>query len=511
MLVKIGSGRLVRFWEGHFKRVSSLAITKDDGFLVSAGEDAFIHVWDIASVMNEAHVSRPSDIKPFRTWSEHSLPVTQVVCGFAGVSSRVVSVSLDHTMKIWDIPSGVLVYSVLFPSGLTCVALDPLDRYAVVGSRDSNLYRIDLIEDLATNQQQQQQQTSLQNKNKLSGGHTLPVTCVCITNNGQTIVSGGLDGTVVCWDPFSCNPSATLTRVKGGQIAAVSVCKYPTALKLGQNRTKKSAIILQPFSKFPKHRKAEEIPEAVAVPIHPLMVNAMRQELNDIWDDETTGQEVIPHTDSELVQHMTNFLVDEHPFTGFQSSLKDKVKEYKEREKRWQSVIQQLYSNQVDTAFRAGGSKPPQFPKKEHTEDQALDTPTLPLPLASTTNSSSGGTDQILIPFQLSETATTRQKRNLKSKFKSNSRSRNTTTTTMTPEEEEQLRRERVKQDKLRLMAKVRGRKASKAKRVLRAVALEANAQKAAKRQRPKGSSPSPSPTPSKKKRLSFSKSKATD
>jgi len=51
------------------------------------------------SIASTLTLSRPP--APLRTWSQHSLPVTQVAIGVGkGISARVFSVSLDHTLKV---------------------------------------------------------------------------------------------------------------------------------------------------------------------------------------------------------------------------------------------------------------------------------------------------------------------------------------------------------------------------------------------------------------------------
>ena len=41
------TGVLLRVWEGHYRAVSSACFTSDNAFLVSAGHDASIHVWNV--------------------------------------------------------------------------------------------------------------------------------------------------------------------------------------------------------------------------------------------------------------------------------------------------------------------------------------------------------------------------------------------------------------------------------------------------------------------------------
>lgn len=43
-VVQVGTGRLLRSWAAHYKAVTSLRLSDDDSLLISASDDASIHV-----------------------------------------------------------------------------------------------------------------------------------------------------------------------------------------------------------------------------------------------------------------------------------------------------------------------------------------------------------------------------------------------------------------------------------------------------------------------------------
>jgi pre-rRNA-processing protein IPI3 len=97
---KIATGVLYRSFDAHYKRISALRFTDDDTALVSASDDASVNVWLLTKLLDEQEdiTVAPS---PYYSWSDHSLPVTDIVCGTGTFgSARIWTSSLDHTVKV---------------------------------------------------------------------------------------------------------------------------------------------------------------------------------------------------------------------------------------------------------------------------------------------------------------------------------------------------------------------------------------------------------------------------
>jgi len=256
-LWETSSGLLLRVWEGHYKKVNSIAFTDDDSLMISGGEDGIINAWNMAHVLDEAASSENSQsssiIKPLFTWSQHSLPVTHVYCGVGGVCARVVSTSLDRTCKLWDLSTGSLVCSVVFPTSLTCAILDPSEHAVYVGGLDGIVYVVHLfnlasISDHTVNARENSQQ--------VFKAHTKSVSCLSMSFDGSVLVSGSIDGTCIVWDVVSRQPLRTFAQHKGpvtglfiiprpADIADTSTSTAPSSSE------RKSQRSLQTFKKFP--------------------------------------------------------------------------------------------------------------------------------------------------------------------------------------------------------------------------------------------------------------------
>ena len=89
-----GTGQLLTSWRAHYKQITAICFTGEHAFIVTAGEDGIINVWSLASVYDSAQ------LEPFITWSEHTLPITNLYRGLGGARARIISSSLDRTCRV---------------------------------------------------------------------------------------------------------------------------------------------------------------------------------------------------------------------------------------------------------------------------------------------------------------------------------------------------------------------------------------------------------------------------
>jgi WD40 repeat protein len=119
----------------------------------------------------------------------HALPGhSRAVYGVAHVhvARQVVSASLDRTLKLWDIDSGMLLRTFTsHGSWVNAVAVTPDGRSAISAGADNTLIMWDLAGGEYT---------------RILTGHDGPVTAVAITPDGRRVVSGSLDRTICVWN-----------------------------------------------------------------------------------------------------------------------------------------------------------------------------------------------------------------------------------------------------------------------------------------------------------------------
>ena len=413
------SGALIASWEAHIKKVTAVALSPDGALLATASEDATVAVWSlpaVAAAMQDA-VSARRPPAPLRMWSLHSLSVTGVAfCGGGGGSgvggcsggrARVVSTSLDHTARVWDVATGACLATYTLPSFLTCVACDPCGRFAVVGSGDSIIYRINLLPfdsnssssssfvsfassssdgSVASSSAASASSYSLQPPEQCKyEGHSRPITSVAVNGNGARVVSASLDGSVVVWDTLSRQPvlrfaghngavncvviaplPGTIAEPNAAVLPVVPLKKASTQNPLAQTQLSVS----QAFASNPanaKKRSREEATAAAAAAsdaktlggLPAYVLPEVQFGVDEIWRDADDGDD---DADTAL-----DAMVDEAVRTGAEEerakadgakvdsakTLERMLSEARASEARWKAAANNLYQLNLKQAISA--------------------------------------------------------------------------------------------------------------------------------------------------------------
>eukprot|EP00069_Balaena_mysticetus_P010476 bmy_06648T0 len=140
-LWEVSTGNLLVILSRHYQDVSCLQFTGDSSHFVSGGKDCLVLAWSLCSVL-QADPSRTPG--PRHVWSRHTLPITDLHCGFGGPLARVATASLDQTVKLWEISSGELLLSVLFDVSIMAVTMDLAEHHMFCGGSDGSIFQVDL-------------------------------------------------------------------------------------------------------------------------------------------------------------------------------------------------------------------------------------------------------------------------------------------------------------------------------------------------------------------------------
>lgn len=195
----------------HVQAVSCIAATPYH--LLTGSDDSNVHVWSLAQLL-ELH-SSVDEQEPLVSFSNHRGAITALAVSAAPAaaggggggsnpeSSFCVSASKDKTCVIWNYRSGQVLRTLLFPSFPMCLALDPAARGVFASTQDGAIYSVDFFstkppllgrgsEDAST---VVQIATPLCTAPVESG----PATCVALTHDGTTLLSGHPKGQVHVW------------------------------------------------------------------------------------------------------------------------------------------------------------------------------------------------------------------------------------------------------------------------------------------------------------------------
>ncbi|TDL24019.1 WD40 repeat-like protein [Rickenella mellea] len=145
-LWEVASGIMFNAWDAHYRRVSVLRFTHDGAALISGSDDSGVSVWSLSSLLdNELQNELP---EPYASLSDHTLPITDIVCGLGAFPNcRVLTSSADHSVKLWDLASRTQLATFLFPHPIACLAFEPAERlfFAASSDADGSIHQVHLF------------------------------------------------------------------------------------------------------------------------------------------------------------------------------------------------------------------------------------------------------------------------------------------------------------------------------------------------------------------------------
>ena len=217
----LASGRLLAVLSRHYQTVTALRFTDDGSHFVSAADDGLAAVWPVAACVDPESARHG---QPLHVWAHHSLPVTGLHVGGGGVRARVVTCSRDQTCKVYQLSSGQLLLSVSFDVGLTAVTVGPAESRVFCGTAGGAILSFSLTDPPRS----LEQHVSTEAAGALTG-HSGRVTCLTVTQDGGTLVSGSDDQTARLWHVPSGQCVRTLPQ--RGAVTNVSLVAWPAALR----------------------------------------------------------------------------------------------------------------------------------------------------------------------------------------------------------------------------------------------------------------------------------------
>jgi len=233
---QVASGNLLKIVNsGHVGAIRSLCVSSGDGsMVVSGGEDSVIRIWTMADLLD---IQNGGDtlIKAVCSISSHSLAITWLqFTGTVGNHMKLISSSLDRTVKIFHVGSCTEICSIGYPCAIACVVLDRTEQVLFAAGVNGDIYETHLYPYVPMQQQQQQQQqiivtsnskattggalnfggtkiVNVEKGNVLHQSHSDYVTGLFLTLDESKLISTSLDGTIVIRDVVSKQVLRTMT------------------------------------------------------------------------------------------------------------------------------------------------------------------------------------------------------------------------------------------------------------------------------------------------------------
>ncbi|PCH44265.1 WD40 repeat-like protein [Wolfiporia cocos MD-104 SS10] len=241
---EIASGIMYNAWDAHYRQVNVLRFTQDGAALLSGSEDSSISAWAVSRLLDDDLQNELPT--PYCTFSDHTLPVTDIVCGIGSFpSSRVLTAAVDHTVKLWDLSSKSLLTTFYFPQPISCLTWDVTERLFFAASADGSIHQVNLFrqrEDtigrgameavggggVSDAIRIEDQDPQAARKRLISVGQ--PVTALTISLTSALLVVGTATGAIHTYDIASHQLLRTLATHKGMTITYIATLLRPPDL-----------------------------------------------------------------------------------------------------------------------------------------------------------------------------------------------------------------------------------------------------------------------------------------
>ena len=164
-------GRPLRKLEGHENEVNSVRCSPNGQYVLSGSDDYSVRLWDLPSG------------KPLRVLAGHKKHVTEVDIHPDGMLG--LSCAQDGTLRKWELATGELIETFVWEEGLTGMEISPDGSQVVACDREGRILFLDFqglhLEDVIP-------------------GHSDQAAVVTFSPDGSLVASGGRDSKLLIWD-----------------------------------------------------------------------------------------------------------------------------------------------------------------------------------------------------------------------------------------------------------------------------------------------------------------------
>lgn len=197
-------------------------------------------IWNLSAVIGDRFSQ--DNIEALYVFSDHALPITDIWIGIGGLSGLLVTSSKDRTCKIYDMASGTLLLSLVFQEIITAITLDRIETSLFIGTNQGNVYHHRLQPPPRTREYHITNDDEINNKFK---GHNKAITCLAISLDEQTLISGSEDFNVIVWNIQSRSLLKTIP-FKG----IITNIVFMTTNKIMFNQEEKLELISKNFQRM---------------------------------------------------------------------------------------------------------------------------------------------------------------------------------------------------------------------------------------------------------------------
>ncbi|KAF9462926.1 WD40 repeat-like protein [Collybia nuda] len=373
-LWEVSSGILYNSWDAHYRQVSILRFTRDGHALLSGSEDSGVSVWAVSRLLDD---DLQNDLPvPYCTLSDHTLPITDIICGVGPFPNcRVLTSSVDHSVKLWDLSSRSLLTTFQFPQPISCLTWDLTERVFLAASEDGSIHQMNLfrqrtpdtgtpvaeaiggagINDIIRVGEDQE----ARKKRLISVGD--PITALAISLTSSLLLVGTSTGLVHVYDLPSHQLLRTISTHKGFTITHLASIIKPLDLighislhiNFSNAADVKDMIPIKPILPFqrmrdPKRRETHEV--SILLPLKKYMEN----EISNYQMEELLQDYAFFIRPSSPTSTPNN---DDIPLEDKITSLEEEVKRLRDQLGKAKTINDTMWDTMIQNAMDQAGRK----------------------------------------------------------------------------------------------------------------------------------------------------------
>lgn len=244
VLWEVATGRVSTSSASHIEAVTSLVVSPDGEFVISASPDSLVHAWSIRNLVSigEKQSAFNNDLvqnDPISTFTQHRSPVTALAVGHSQrpMINFTVSASDDQTCYIWNLATTQILRTILLQATPQCAVIDPADRAVYIGIKESGgVVMIDLFEEqgnphlsiLSNSSQDATAPRALRSKLHFAstmGPEVGIVKCITISYDGTRLLTGHESGKVLQWDVAKRRMTAEVSSLAGQPVTNIQMLR----------------------------------------------------------------------------------------------------------------------------------------------------------------------------------------------------------------------------------------------------------------------------------------------
>ncbi|CDW75055.1 wd domaincontaining protein [Stylonychia lemnae] len=202
-LWQIQTGQLIGELEAHYMGISDLEASTGGDMLITGGKDGKVKVWimeklfssmiDQNTLMNLQNNQNQNN-QCIVEFGDHTSEVTQVAFSLNN-PMRCFSCSIDKLFKVYDISAKCVIKNIQLQSPIHKFVVDSIESYVYLACENQNIYCYSM----------ELSQSDLKSKHKKTLQHKKKVTALCLTFDGQYLVSGDQSGLIYIWNIASAD------------------------------------------------------------------------------------------------------------------------------------------------------------------------------------------------------------------------------------------------------------------------------------------------------------------